>query len=250
MPGSAPNRLAAACALAVVLLLIPVAPAALARGFEVSLRVVGKGGTVLAERPVRTATTSVRTSPRASCFGKGSGGSGRPVSLPGDTAMGVLAAASKATPALSPLLLSDHFSFGVALCGVGGSVAAGGASWYLKVDHRTPQVGGDQVRVRAGDEVLWDLAPGYPYPDELVLRAPPRVSAGMPFAVRVYSYDERGRREPAAGARIVGAAGVTGADGRATVTLSGPRRLGASRGGDIAAARVPVCVGGKCPAAR
>jgi hypothetical protein len=246
MPRSTPNRLAAACAL-VIALSLALVPAALAKGFQVDLRVVGKGGKVLAEKTVRTATTKVKTSPKAVCFGKGSGGSGRKVSIEGNTAMGVLARASLATPSIRPLLISDHFDFGLALCGVGGNVASGTGSWYLKIDHRSQTVGGDQAEVKPGQEVLWDLAPRYPYPDELVLKAPRRVTRGVPFNVRAFSYDEKGKRKPAAGVRILGAAGVTGSDGRAKVTLQGPRRLGAHEAGEIPAARVPVCVGRKCP---
>jgi hypothetical protein len=246
MPRSTPNRLLAACALALCLVLAAV-PAALAKGFKVDLRVVGKGSQVLTEKQITTATTSVKTSSRATCFGKGSGGSGKKVAIAGDTAMGVLARASLSTPAISPLLISDHFDFGLALCGIGKSVASGKLSWYLKINHKSQSVGGDQAKVKAGDEVLWALAP-YPYPDDLALQAPARVSAGMPFIVRAFSYDEKGKRKPAAGVRILGASGTTGSDGKATVTLSKPGLLGATRSGEIPAARVAVCVEGKCPA--
>lgn len=246
MPRSTSNRLAAACAL-VIALSLAIVPAALAKGFKVDLRVVGKGGKVLAEKTVRTETAKVKTSHKAVCFGKGSGGSGRKVAIKGNTAMGVLAHAAQGTKSLRPLLISDHFDFGLALCGVGGSVASGNGSWYLKIDHKSQSVGGDQAKAKPGQEVLWDLAPSYPYPDELVLKAPKRVSRGMPFNVRVFSVDEKGKRKPAAGVKILGAAGVTGDDGRAKVTLKGPRRLGAHKGGEIPAARVPVCVGRKCP---
>ncbi len=246
MPRSTPNRLLAACALALCLVLAAV-PAALAKGFKVDLRVVGKGSQVLTEKQITTATTSVKTSSRATCFGKGSGGSGKNVAIAGDTAMGALARASLSTPAISPLLISDHFDFGLALCGIGKSVASGKLSWYLKINHKSQSVGGDQAKVKAGDEVLWALAP-YPYPDDLALQAPARVSAGMPFIVRAFSYDEKGKRKPAAGVRILGASGTTGSDGKATVTLSKPGLLGATRSGEIPAARVAVCVEGKCPA--
>jgi hypothetical protein len=246
MPRSTPNRLAAACAL-VIAVSLTLVPAAFAKGFSVDLHVVGKGGKSLAERPVSTATTSVKTSPKAECFGKGSGGDGAKVSIEGNTAMGVLARASLSTPAISPLLISNHFDFGLALCGIGKSVASSKLSWYLKIDHKSQSVGGDQAKVKAGDEVLWALAP-YPYPDDLALQAPAKVSAGMPFTVRAFSYDEKGKRKPAAGVKIVGASGTTGSDGKATVTLSKPGLLGASKSGLIPAARVAVCVGGKCPA--
>ena len=64
---------------------------------------------------------------------------------------------------------------------------------------------------KPGDEVLWDLAPSYPYPNELALEAPERARPGVPFEVRVFSYDEKGKRKPVAGAKVSGA---TGADRR------------------------------------
>jgi hypothetical protein len=246
MPRITPFRLAAACALALSLSMA-LAAGAPAAGFKAQLRVVGAGGKVLAEKPVATATTQVKTSPKAECFGKGTGGSGDPVTIKGNTALGLLARGSKATPALSPLLISDSFDFGLALCGVGSSVAKGKASWYLKINHKSLQVGGDAAIVHPGDEVLWDLAPSYPYPDELVLTGPNAATAGKPFTVRVLSYDEKGKGKPAKGVKVTGADAPTGADGRTTVTLTKPARLVARAAGEIPSAREPVCVGGKCP---
>lgn len=246
MPRITPFRLAAVCALAISLTWALAAGAA-AKSFKAELRVVGAGGKVLVEKPVATATTSVKTSPKAECFGKGSGGSGKPVTIKGNTAMGLLASASKTVGALSPLLISDHFDFGIALCGIGSSVAKGEASWYLKVNHKTPSVGGDSAVIHPGDEVLWDLAPSYPYPGELVLEGPDKAKAGVPFTVRVLSYDEKGKSKPAAGVKVTGGSEVTGKDGRTTVTLSKPARLIARAAGEIPSARVPVCLGVKCP---
>ncbi|MGN6257380.1 MAG: hypothetical protein ACTHN3_06485 [Solirubrobacterales bacterium] len=246
MPRITPFRLAAACTLALFMTLAFAAGAS-AAGFKAELRVVGAGGKVLAEKPVATGTTKVKTSPKAECFGKGSGGSGKPVTLKGNTAMGLLAAASKTTPALSPLLLSDHFDFGIALCGVGKSIAKGKASWYLKINHKSLSVGGDSAIIHPGDEVLWDLAPSYPYPDELVLEGPDTAKAGVPFKVRVFAYDEKGKSKPAAGVKVTGASAPTGKDGRTTVTLAKPARLIARAAGEIPSAREPVCIGSKCP---
>jgi len=69
----------------------------------------------------------------------------------------------------------------------------------------------------------------------------------MPFTVRVFAYDDKGKRSPAAGVKVTGADGATGADGRTTVTLSKPARLIARHGKDIPSNREAVCVGGKCP---
>jgi hypothetical protein len=247
MPRITPIRLAAACALASVLLLSLVASAA-AKGLSAELRVIGKGNKVLAEQTVKTgAAISVKTSPKATCFGAKDGGSGKAVSIGANTAMGLLARASKSTASLRPLLLTDAFSFGLGLCGVGSSVAKGGAGWYLKVNHKGAQIGGDHLKVKAGDEVLWDLAPSYPYPNELALEAPESATAGVPFTVKVFSYDEKGKRKPVAGALVTGAAGPTAADGSATVTLSAPSRLTATHGKEIPSAAVAVCIAGACP---
>src|SRR4051794_29035566 len=242
MPRIIPFRLAAVCALAFSMTLVFAAGAS-AKGFKAELRVVGSGGKVLVEKPIATATTSVKTSSKATCFGPGSGGSGDPVTIKANTAMGLLASASKTVSALSPLLISDHFDFGLALCGIGSSVAKGKASWYLKVNHKSLSVGGDAAIIHPGDEVLWDLAPSFPYPDELVLSGPNTAKAGMPFTVRVFSYDEKGKSKPQAGVKVTGGSKPTGADGRTTVTLSKPAKLIAKATGEITSAREPVCVG-------
>ena len=250
MPRFTPFRLAVACALAVVLSL-SVSAAALAKGFSADLRVLGSGSKTLAEKSIRTATTAVKTDPKATCFGAGSGGSGDSVSIKGDTAMGLLARGSKSIAALRPLSITDSFDFGLAICGVGGDVGKGATSWYLKVNHKSLMVSGDAAKIHAGDEVLWALVKSDPktfaYPDELALVAPARATAGKPFTVRAYSYDEKGKRRPASGVRVTGASGPTGADGRATVTLSRPALLAATESGEIPSARVAVCIGSKCP---
>jgi hypothetical protein len=250
MPRITPFRLAAACTLALTLTLA-LAAGASAKGFQAELRVVGSGSRVLVEKPVATADTTVKTSPRADCFGKGSGGSGDPVTIKGNTAMGLLAHASKLVASLRPLLISDSFDFGLALCGVGKSVAKGSSSWYLKINHKSLSVGGDVAKIHPGDEVLYALvkteAPDYKYPGELVLTGPNAAKPGMPFTVRVFSYDEKGKGKPQAGVKVTGASEPTGADGRTTVTLTKPAKLTATATGEIPSAREPVCVGGKCP---
>ena len=247
MPRLVPFKLAAACALALVSL-FSMAAVAVAKGPVSDLRVVGKGGKVLDEDSFGLfGEASVKTSAKATCFGPGSGGSGKKVSLKATTALGMLMRAAEFTASLKPLLVSDHFDFGLALCGVGGAVAKGEASWYLKIDHKALSIGGDKAKVHRGDEVLWDLAPSYPYPDELALRAPDRVKAGKAFQVRVFSYDEKGKRKPASGVTVRGASGPTDEAGKATVTLSRPARLIARHGTDIPSNREAVCVGRKCP---
>jgi hypothetical protein len=246
MPRLIPIRLAAACALALALSL-SFAASALAKGVSAELRVVGKGNKVLAEQTLSAATTTIKTSKKANCFGAGTAGSGKSVTINGATALGLLGQASQTTGSLRPLLVTDAFDFGLGICGVGASKVSGKASWYLKVNHKGATVSGDAVKLKPGDEVLWDLAPSYPYPNELALVAPPSATLGVPFPVHVYSYDEKGKRKAVAGASVTGAA-PTAADGATTVTLLAPALLTATHGKDIPAAAVPVCIGGACPA--
>jgi hypothetical protein len=246
MPRHTPIRLAAVCALALALSL-SITAAAGAKGLTASLRVVGTANKVLAEQTLAAKTTSVKTSSKATCFGAGTGGSGKAVSIAGNTAMGLLASATKTIGALSPLSVSDHFDFGLALCGIGKSVAKGKASWYVKVNHKALSVGSDVAKIKAGDEVLYDLAPSYPYPAELALTAPAEATAGTPFPVQAWSYDEKGKRKPAAGVKINGAIEPTAANGKVQVTLTEPTLLSGANGDDIPSAAVAVCVGGKCP---
>jgi hypothetical protein len=244
MPRLIPIRLVAACALALALSLPAIASAA--KGVPAELRVVGKGGKVLTEQTLSSGTTKIKTSPKASCFGAGTGGSGRSVTVKGATAMGLLAQASKSTALLRPLLITDAFDFGLGICGVGGSKVSGKASWYLKVNHKGATVGGDAVKLKPGDEVLWDLAPSYPYPNELALVAPDTALGAQPFQVTVYAYDEKGKRKPVSGATVTGASGPTDSAGKATVTLSASAALVATHGKDIPSPVAEVCIGIAC----
>jgi hypothetical protein len=246
MPRLVPFRLVAACALA-LLLLLSTATLAAGKGTKVSVRVVGSGGKSLAEEFVNAKTTSIKTSPKATCLGGGTGGSGKSVQVKGPTALGALSQASRLTPSLRPLLVTDHFlsEFGLGLCGIGKSHTTKKLSWYLKVNHRNPNKGGELVKLHKGDEVLWALEP-YPYPDELSLLAPQEAEANKPFAVSVFSYDDKGKRKPAAGVTVTGASAPTGADGTTQVALSAPGVLTATDGKDIPSNQVAVCLNGAC----
>lgn len=244
MPRLVPFRLAVACALVFILSLACIATAA--AKVPADLRVIGGGGKQLVEESLKTGTISVPTSRKATCFGKGTAGSGKAVTIKGATALGLLGQAAKSAGSLQPLLLTDAFDFGLGICGVGSYEATGKLSWYLKVNHKNPELGGDAVKLKAGDEVLWALEP-YPYPNELSLVAPTEATAGVPFEVRVFSYNDRGKRKPAAGATVTGGQAPTNAAGRTTVVLSDPAVLTATHGKDIPSNQVWVsCVSGKC----
>lgn len=244
MPRPIQLRTVIACALA---LCIALAFAADASAFQATLRVVGKDNKVLSEGLIKAKTDSIKTSPKATCLGAGTGGNGDPVRVPGDTALGLLAQGAKSVKQLAPLSVTDHFSFGLGLCGIGTSVAKGKASWYLKINHKGATVGGEKAKIKPGDEILWDLAPSYPYPEELAISAPQQATSGVPFAVHVYAYDEKGKRRPVQGAAVTGAIGPTDKNGKVMISLTEPTALIAGLGDDIPSAAAPVCLGSQCP---
>ncbi len=188
------------------------------------------------------------------------GGSGKTVTVKGPTAVGIVDHARRVEPPLRPYRISDKFSFGLLVCGIGEFVASDTAFWLYKVNREAPSVGGDQFALDDGDEVLWyfqDTERGINTGEELGLRAPARARAGQPFTVTAFRFDAGGKRRRAAGAEIAIGQNVATTDerGRATVGAgeNGTVTLRATRGGDIPSEPVEVCVNERlrlCPPIR
>ena len=239
-----PAGLVLACAAAIVLC-IPAVAGAKPKTVAANLRVVGPAGQTLARQIQYTGTAKVPTDPGAECFGEGTGGSGSEVKLAGANALGLVQDASGTARDLRPLSVTNAFDFGLGVCGIGGFQAQGSASWYLKQNHAGAQVGGDQLPVSKGDEILWYLAPSFPYPAELALEAPDVAEPESDVAVEVARYADDGARSPVAGATVSGGSGAatTDAQGTATVSVgSGDVTLRATRGADIPSNEERVCV--------
>jgi hypothetical protein len=247
MPISSPTRPAFACLVFSIafLSIALLAPAgALADTTTADLRVVNTAGTTLGEQSQVTGDVTIKTDPAAQCFGP-PGGSGDDVNVPGPSALGIVKDASVSTGSLRPLSVTDQFSFGLGVCGIGGFTFNQGdtAFWYLKVNHIGAQVGGDQYILSAGDDVLWYLSPTFsPLPNELQLEAPSVAQKDQPFTVRVVSYDDSGNSIPVAGALVNGAEQSTGGDGTTTVRLTQSTALQALHGADIPSNHAIVCV--------
>ena len=184
---------------------------------SVDVRVVTFKGQILAEKEIRTGTTTVRTSSKATCLGgKPPNGQERIV---GPTALGALADLSRQVDALNPLLLSGAYDFGIGLCGVGGAVATGKQWWALKVNGKLASTGGDSTKLKRGDDVLWYLDRSYEaeMPEELKVSLSGAI--GRAVTVKVVSLDSKGKRSPAAGARVFAGGNevaVTDRSGRAS----------------------------------
>lgn len=227
-----------------------ITPAAAGASTASFLRVVTGDGKNLVHAKVYTGTTFVPTSPKADCFGP-PGGSGKPAKVRGPNGLGVVADAARVLGRLRPLHVTDQFSFGLGLCGIGGASVPRSFTrfWELRVNHVQSAIGGDQVTLRRGNRALWGLT-SCQYdpntqrsdcPDELDLRAPSRAKSGKSFRVRVFEWTQDGKRSPAQGATVLGSA-PTDAQGFTQVTLGSSRKLVATRGDAIASQPLNVCV--------
>src|SRR3954469_10684732 len=161
-------------------------PAAAIASTPGSLRAVDSNGKTLAEQTQYTGTVSIKTDPDANCFGPGTGGSGDTVKVKGPTALGAVADAAAFDRSVNPLSVTDSFDFGLGICGFGKAIAPSSGFWYLKVNHVASQVGGDQAKISAGDDVLWYLDSDFSDapPGELFLDAPSRAKPGTKFKAK------------------------------------------------------------------
>jgi hypothetical protein len=120
---------------------------------------------------------------------------------------------------VKPVLVSDSFDFGLAICGIGEAVSSQQGFLYLKLNHEGTQTGGDQTDVRSGDSILWYLVENFedPIPNELELSVKPTAEPGSDIKVKVVSYDDAGKKTAAKGVEVNGAEDPTNAKGVTTV---------------------------------
>lgn len=263
MPNSPVRSLIAVCIglAAMLVAALGLATSAGAATFPVDIRVLTADGKKLVDQRQYVAPLRAPTTPKANCFGQGTGGSGAKVELKGRTALGALLNAAAAKKALNPVLLTDHdFGFpGLGLCGIGKPTPAG-QFWFLKTDHKNPQISGDQAQIKRGSSVLWflmpfngcDPNPPYACAPELVLKTPARARPGSSFKVRVTAFDDAGKEAPVEGAVVTGATEPTDAKGITEVRLDGPGSIVASKDGSVPSSPRTICVDekvGRCAAA-
>lgn len=210
---------------------------------KADLRVVTADGKTLAEHRQYTHQTVVKTDPGAECFGEDTGGSGEVYKDSARTAAGQLFDAARNVEALKPIGVSDFFSFGLAICEIGGIDPSPSGFWEVRVNHAAAQVGADQIPVNKGDEILWYEVTDFndPPAPELALDAKPRTTSST-LEVTVLEYENDGTSSPAVGASVNGAALPTNAQGKTTVALTkGKTDLKATRAGAIPSNVESVC---------
>src|SRR4051794_26371778 len=188
---------------AVIVITVLSASAVQAKPLAANLRVEAAGNSLDDGTSYITDTTKFQTDKRAAC-----GGSGAVKTLTGPTAMGILGSALPVNADLKPVGISDKFSFGLTVCGIGKYVGFESTSfWLYKVNHKSPEVGADQYKLKPGDDVLWffqDTAANSNTGDELVVDAPAHATPGKPFTVTVSAYDFNGKKKAVEGAQVRG----------------------------------------------
>ena len=259
-----PNRSRRALCAATLAVLCAAATARAAHAAEdvvAELRVVSPNGVLEPGTSYVTSSERIKTDPKARCFVDGEGGSGDRVRLAGATAMGVIETAGDANRDLRPLSATDEFGFGLGLCGIGDVEARRSKFWSVTLNHQASQVGGDQVTLSQGDEVLWSLTKFPPEP-ELELDAAPGTTPGT-LEVSVKRWvcstafpppDPVCESEPAPGATVSGgdSNATTDAGGVADVPLAsaGEYTLQATLAAHLDSNLAEVCVSaeaGACP---
>jgi hypothetical protein len=251
------SRVVVPALLAVCLLAFTFASAAAAAKTKTvpgQIRVIDSKGRILAQQTQYTGDgVSIKSDKKADCFGSDNTGSGKRVDVPGFTALSQLIEASDNDKSIRPVSLTDAFSFGLAVCGIGKAVSDEAGFWYVKENHEAAQVGSDQLEIDKGDQVLWYLIKdaSAPPPDELALSAPAAAKSGQDVTVKVVSYADDGKKSPAEGVDVEGAKSKTDAKGKTTVPADEPMlALTGTRKGSIPSNTVYVCVQGpgECPA--
>ena len=120
-----------------------------------------------------------------------------------------------------------------------------GHYWEILINNKSATAGICDLKLQAGDQLLFAAVPatGTVYP--LTLSGPSKVTAGKAFTVRVSAYNAKGVAKPVAGVHVSGASKVSNAHGLVTVTEShrGTARFTASGTGYIRSAPLAVKVG-------
>lgn len=206
------------------------APASAASGTNVSVRVEGVSRSLLAPTTVHTHSGSVTT---------------------GGTPAGVC----PATSAAGALDVATHHHWsgkysaglGIAVNTILGETDKFTAShyWSIYVDNAYATKGICDLKLHAGEQILFAAVPVKGSVSLLGLTGPSKVTAGRTFSLKVVVYNAKGKAKPVAGVKVSGAAKPSNAHGLVTVTESrrGTAHFTAAGKGFIRSAPLAVKVG-------
>jgi hypothetical protein len=227
------NRIRGTHAVALAVFAIA-APAAAADPVSVNLRVEGQSATLF-DGPVTTDGHQITTASGGThpCDGTNAGAFPAPVPTP--------------TAALDDGARLNRFTWDAdwfdsfqdfSVKRVAGDSATSTQFWGYAVNFQFAQVGGCQLRVNQGDEVLW-IFDAFSKSHVLRLAGPSAATTGAPVTVAV---TDGADGSPQAGASVGGA--QTGADGNATLSFpeAGVYRLKAERTDSVRSNALTLCV--------
>jgi hypothetical protein len=227
------NRIRGTHAVALAVVAIA-APAAEAAPVSVNLRVEGQSRTIF-DGPVTTDGHTITTPSGGThpCDGTNNGAHPGPV----PTATAALDDGARLNNLTWDAAWFDSFQ-DYAVNRVADESATSSQFWGYAVNFKFASVGGCQMRVNQGDEVLW-IFDAFSKTNVLKLAGPGAATTGAPVTVQV---TDGGDGSPQAGASVGGA--QTGADGRATLSFAdaGVHRLKAERAGSVRSNTITLCV--------
>jgi hypothetical protein len=210
------------------------APAAAAAPVSVNLRVEGQSATIF-DGPVTTDGHAVTTPSGGThpCDGTNAGAFPAPV----PTATAALDDGARLNGFTWDADWFDSFQ-DFSIKRVAGESATSSQFWGYAVNFEFAQVGGCQMMVNQGDEVLW-IFDAFSKTNVLKLEGPSAATTGAPVTFEV---TDGGDGTPQAGATVGGA--QTGSDGRATLSFAeaGVYRLKAERADSVRSNALTLCV--------
>jgi hypothetical protein len=234
------HSLAATLAAAAVL---ATAPAAVAAPVTVNLRIEGTSQT-LYEGPITTDARTITTTSGGThaCDGQNQGAPNP--STGGTPTTAAYDGAVARNLAVDALWFGSDSSGDFFINQIGSDRMAddfSGPTWNWWANYEYGMVGGCQLLLHNGDDVLWDFGT-YDLSALRLSGVPTRAATNEPIAVTVDQFDTSANKTSSEGARVAGA--TTDASGHATVTFADPgtHTFKATKPGTVRSNAATVCV--------
>ncbi len=189
-------------------LVLAVAPAA-ALAAKVSVRIEGASKTLQAAKTIETSSGSITK------FGAPAG------ACPAASALGAL---DTATHGKWKGTFSTSFNEFFITSILGEAPGSKTGYWGVWLDNKYATTGACEIKLHAGDQVLFAVDSVKKHKHPLGIIAPSKAKAGTPFTLKVVSYSDNGKASPQAGVSFTGVTGKTDKQGKLTVTILSPRR--------------------------
>jgi Domain of unknown function (DUF4430) len=185
-------------------LALAVAPGVAQAAQKVSVRIEGASKTLQAARTVTTPSGSITK------FGAPAG------ACPGSSVQGALQVATHGNwKGTYSKTYSEYFVTSI----LGETPNSKTGYWGIWVDNKYATTGACQIKLHAGDDVLFAVDSAKKHEHPLGITAPATATAGKPFTLKAVSYSDQGKATAQAGVSFNGINGATNKQGKLTVTV-------------------------------